>query len=62
MAALDGMKFQQNLSKFHVVHCWNRYAVCAKKLLMQLAIRASSQFRSTVPNQILLDQIHEIID
>ena len=27
MAALDGMKFQQKLSKFHVVHCWNRYAI-----------------------------------
>ena len=27
MAALDGMKFQQTLSKSHVVHCWNRYAI-----------------------------------
>ena len=27
MAALDGMKFQQKISKSHVVHCWNRYAI-----------------------------------
>ena len=35
---------------------FREHSLC-QKLLMQLAIRTSSQFRSTGPNQILLDQI-----